>query len=299
MEDDDLTEFERIEPPGESAVTLTEDDAEPQEAANDDRQPEEGVRDPKTGKWTKKHEARGKERRGMRQELETLRTEKSAIQQRLDEMQRGNQTQQQLFATILQRFGQQAQPQTPQPTADDHALDAVEAKMEAELQAIAKDPNRTTAEYRKMERERMRIIGRMEAGGILKQQPQQQTQQQGVPQQYAYRNEMMKSEFPWLESNQEATVAAQAYRRYLMATGKPDTIETDRLACAHVASERGLGGPVRPSARSRAAMAGIPGGGMAPRQNAPRAISMPASVLKGTGLSKQALAAALLAADEE
>lgn len=295
MNDDDLNDVERIEPPGEPAITLTEDDAAPPDTDEPEAQTE-ATRDPKTGKWSKAKRERFVGGKKAMAELEGLRTEKTALQQRLEVMERGSQTQQQLLAAVIQRLGAPNQPQAPQATADDHALDAIEAKMETELNAIAKDPNRTTGEYRKMEREKIRIINRMENAS----RPQPQAPQQSdVPQQYAYRNEMMKSEFPWLESDRDATIAAQAYRRYLMASGKPDTMETDRLACAHIAAERNLGGPVRASARTRQAMAGIPSGGMAPRTGQPRAVSLPAGVLKGTGLSKQALAQALLAADDE
>jgi len=295
MDDDNQNDIERIEPPGEGSVTLTEDDALPPE--EEDSQPEVAARDPKTGKWSKKHRERGEARKNMRQELEGLRTEKSSLQQRLDAMERGSQTQWQVVAAALSRLGNNGPAQVPQPTADDHALDAIEAKMDTELQALARDPKRSQAEYRKMERERIRIIGRMEANGLLRQQPQQRQEQGGLPPHYAYRNEMMKSEFPWLEADQPATKAAQKYRDYLLATGKPDSIETDRLACAHIAAERNLGGPVRPSQRNRQALAGIPSGGLTPRPGK-RAIQLPAAVLRGTGLSEQRIAAALLSDDE-
>lgn len=300
-DDDNLPDIERIEPPGEASITLTEDDAEPVD--QDDAEPsrQEPPREPKTGKWTKNKTEWKRGSKQARAELERERQEKTALQQRLENMERSSQTQQQMFTALIQRMGMPQTPRPAQPTADDHALDAIEAKMDQELTQIASDPKRSQAEYRKMERERFRIIARMEAGQQLRQQPRQEAQTpNGVPQQYAYRNELMKSEFPWLETNQEATVAAQAYRRYLLATGKPDTIETDKLACAHVAAERGLGGGSRPSQRTRMATSGIPGAGRAPVPNgAPRAVSLPAAVLKGTGLSKQRLAQLALGGDDE
>lgn len=302
MNDDDLPEVERIEPPGEAAITLTEEDAEPIDREDDEPRQAEPPRDQKTGKWAAKKRERFIGGKKAQAELERVNQEKTALQQRLERLEGRDQMRDQMYAALIQRMGMPQAPRAPQPTADDHALDAIEAKMDQELQLIARDPNRSQAEYRKMERQRFGIIARMEAGNQIRQIPRQQDQSnEDVPPQYRTRNELMKSEFPWLVTDQKAVLATQAYRRYLLvAEGKPDTIETDRLACAHIAAQRGLGGGQRPSARARMATSGLPSSGRAPGQNgAPRSVSLPAAVLKGTGLSKQRLAQLALGGDDE
>jgi hypothetical protein len=100
-----------------------------------------------------------------------------------------------------------------------------------------------------------------------------------------YRYQQVKAAFPWIEEKAADGTYANAlavgrYRDYLHASGRPDNEQTDMEAALHVQNERGLRGRQAPPRGNPAPfmnpMGGDVGGG-----SAPRAMKLPAAVLRG------------------
>lgn len=282
-------------------------DAEPEEDErvtegdrSDDEPRGERTRDPKTGKWSQKKRERGEDRKGAQQ----WRQEKSTYEQRLKTMQEEGQRQQrewqQRFDNLMVQQRQQpaAQQQTQNPFAQQ--MTDLDAQLDAELRLIEADPKRDYKRYNELRRQETRLVAKEETWRANQGQKPQQQAPAASP--YAARVPFIESEFPWTmdPANAELNKKAVAYRTYLIqAEGRLDTIDTDREALNWAANKFGAAfgirpAPAAPSQRTQQ-MYGGPGQRTAPQrgQGGSREISIPKSMLNGSGLSAASIAEAL------
>lgn len=89
----------------------------------------------------------------------------------------------------------------------------------------------------------------------------------------------VSSEFPWIK-NAEHAKAVGAYRNYLInGLGRPDDLDTDREAAAHIAAQKRLGARVVPRGNEQryAGLRGDDGAG----ERSPREVRLPKGALHG------------------
>jgi len=288
--DDSPADFASPAPP---PVTLTEPDPKDDDDDEGDGQPRG-----KDGKWATQKAGRDRGRGRMRDQVAELEAKATTLQAKLDAFTQQSSQERQAYLTML---AQQRAPQQQQQSQDSPAaarLSQLEQAIDTERELLARDPKRPIKTYNDLMNQFIdaRADARVEAQ-LAKQKPREAERQGGNPQ-YEYRAVQMESEFPWLMTNREAGNAAGAYRRYLLATGKPDTLETDRLACAHIAAQYKLGGSPGVSERGRRALAAPPPGSARPASNGQRQVQVDPRMLAGTGLSRDRLSKALFN-DEE
>lgn len=289
-EDSATPDFTSPAPP---PVTLTESEHD-----DGDDEPEEKVRDPKTGKWSAKKQPRDRQRGKMRGEMETLKEQNTSLQAKLDAFTQSSTAERRAMLEMVQRATAQRAPEQQQDPASGE-IDAIRQEFLTERELLARDPKRTTERYDKLSEKLQRAIFKSELAEWQKANGgQQQRPQQSPDVQAAIRQSQMESEFPWIAGNEKAMRAAASYRNFLVESGKPSTIETLRLAIAHVGAQMGLGGSNAPTQRQRQAFAG-PGPGSVRQNGAPRQVQVDPRMLAGTGLSKDRLSRALFEKDDE
>lgn len=257
-----------------------------------------GGRDDK-GRWAAKQKGRDQDRSKLRIELDALRSERQSWQTRMEEMTRSQSAErQQYLAALAARTGQGERPQ--QQPAGGGEVKQIRDALQAERLILANDPKRTTDRYDELMDQlvdaRARAVAKTALEEHSKNNPGTQQPQRNVEREV--RVAQLTGEFPWIHTDAAAVKAAGAYRTYLIASGSPDTLETDRLALAHIATERRLGSTPGPSQRQRQAYV-APAGGSLPSRGGPRQVQVPdARMLRGTGLSDAKLRAALFSKDE-
>jgi hypothetical protein len=289
----------KIAPPDPAPVKVSLDDAD-----DDDKEDsaDERPRD-QQGRWAEKKAERGRERRRLKDEHEELKGRHATLEQRFQTMEAERHQERQTWLQSLQaRLPQaQAQQQAPAVSDIDQQLEDTAQLLEAELHAMERDPNRSPKRYNELRRRETALVVRKEHAELQRGQPQQQERQGGIDPQYAYRNQMMQDEFPWLTTNREAAEAAGAYRRYLISRKKPDNIHTDREACMHVQNDFGLNRGVPPvTQRQRQTLSGPPyRPEAAPRGSRPREVEIDPRLMEGSGLSPQQIARAVLGGDDD
>jgi hypothetical protein len=283
------------------------DDAEPAQEAAQPRQA--GPKAQGKGKGANTRQGRREAFRGatdqVRNEvLESVRSEmgqfKTQFQQMMDQARQQSAPQ----------GGQQRQQQGP--TAFEGRMAEIDRAIQAEMAAFQNhDPRQgkyDLARYNELKRSQDKMVARAEAIGLLQeigitpemlqrmQQPQQE-QSPGDNPAIRYRWEKTKESYPWIADEKNA-LAVGNYKAYLVrGLGRPDNIQTDLEAAAHVQNELGLGQRSAPRGNP-APFAGI-GGGERGGGNAPREVRMPAAALRG--LSKEEMSAvnrAVFSADE-
>lgn len=303
-------DIERIEPPGGEGATVKidlqepDDDAddeggenEPPRAARGDEKPPKGsegmVRDKVTGQWTKKKQERGR----LHKENLSLKGEKEALERRIAESEAAYQRR---FAEMEARMARSQQPAQTQQTADPHAakLADLNKQIEAELRLIETDEKRGYERYNELQEMRTAAVVARELAQFQAKQPAQQPQTPRGP--YDARAPFIQAEFPWTEDPRCKPLNEKAwkYREYLIhVEGRPDTIDTDREALAHIQAQFGAGfglqPPARPTQQQRNGYIRPPATGGGGTRQAPRAIELPRVLTEGTGLSPESLRAAL------
>ena len=120
-----------------------------------------------------------------------------------------------------------------------------EANAHLEAAANTQDPNirqREMAAYNKMVmRDIPQTIARRERELTLGEVRQTLSQNQLDPQ-TAETRDALAAEFRWLRTNASARSVADAFLGEMLQSGKPDSLETYRAACARAAQVMGLGG---------------------------------------------------------
>jgi hypothetical protein len=290
-------DIERIEKPDTGSVTIEapeeddrdDGDEQPPAAAKgaDGQQPRD-----KTGKWAERKAARATDHR----EKKAWQVEKEALERRITE-ERATYARQ--LAEAEARAAARSHQQAAAPSdPHDAKLADIGAAIEAELKLIQADDTRSITRYNELRRQEQEAIVDKKMALFAKGQQAQQQQQPRNP--YDARIPIIESEFPWLTDTRYAAMAKKAasYRNMLIdVEGRPDTLDTDREALAHIqaqfGSAYGLQPPVRPAPATRAAYA-RPGSSNAPgRDGGPTAIEVPSELVNGTGLSQAQIFAAL------
>jgi len=203
------------------------------------------------------------------------------------------------FQSQFQQMLQQAQRPSEQPrqAEPDQTMEMLEAALNSEVAALqAHDHRKGPPDFtrynqlkRRMEAlgQERTVLGMFQRLGITPEVLQRLRQPQAAgPHPMEARYYAVRNEFPWISDATHAR-SVGAYRQYLInGLGRPDTIDTDREACAHVAAQKGLGRQVpRGNPQRYAGMrGGDEGGGRGPRE-----VRLPAGALHG--LSKDELAA--------
>jgi hypothetical protein len=299
-------DIERIEPDNGEPTEVKLDLSEPDDDETDDEQDEapkaakDGQpREKGTGRWTEKKRERSRDHKAAK----AWETEKAAYDRRIQETQAATQRQiAEMQATFTRQIaeaaaarGTQAGPQDPHEAK----LAEISTALEAELKLIETDERRGYTRYNELRRQEQQVI-------IDKALAARDAQQRRQPQQrqdpYAGREVFIDQEYPWTRDpviGKALNPRAVAYKSYLMSQGRPDTLDTDREALAHIqaqfGAEFGLRSPARPAQGQRDYYMSRPGPGSAPpeRNGRPRSISLPRAVVDGTGLPPGALEAAL------
>lgn len=231
----------------EPESTSTEPDGNDNEPANDNATPEQRIT---RREKREQRNASYKEQQSRAQEYERRFAEADASRQRLEtqlaEM-RGRTEQMQRQATQAQ--GDPVERQITELSA--------KARRHLAAAANAKDPetaNTEMDEYHKAQRRAAVIEARQEMRGDM----QQMQRSMPNPEQAGMKMALV-SDYPWLESNESARNAADAYIALLLSRDKrPNNLATFREACALAARDFGLGGAVeRPSAARRSAYNGV------------------------------------------
>lgn len=303
--DSALPEEERIASPAPEPDDDGDDDDEapPAPAATRPGQPPQaqakGQRP--TGKWAERKRERGKLIAELRGRAERAEKAAEEAQRRAEER----------FREIEQRMQQGQQSQRQEPAADPIAaeLKEVNAAIQAELRLLAAhDPAKgepSYERYNQLNERKADLIGTAAARReIARMQQSGQPRTSGMtPEEVARvaRYQTVAQDFPWLDDPQhiKAARAAGAYRQFLIMAGRPDSIETDREACAHVAAQPqwNLGGARRPAPTlvDRERAGGLPPSTRLPsRQTARPAVDLDRldrRMFRGTGLPKERLRA--------
>ena len=250
-----------------------------------------------------KQRATGDNRKGRREAFsratEQLEQKLQASQQRqFDEMKTF--FAQQLAAANQAAGVRQAPAAAPGPDPTQQRIAEVAASMQSELAAFrAHDPSKGQYDLKRYYdlkanhdalAARAGTIQTLQEMGLTPQMLQQMRQGPPAPPtaaevQMNYRYNQLKEAFPWMEDRAADGTWANAtavgrYRDYLHSVGRPDNSDTDREAALHVQNERGLRGRQAPPRGNPAPfmnpMGGDVGGG-----SAPRAMKLPAAVLRG------------------
>lgn len=157
---------------------------------------------------------------------------------------------------------QQGQQQAPQGDQFDAKLKEVGTSMQREMalfQAHRANPNAKgdfdLSRYNELRQQEIQIHAQRMAFQTMREmgltpellkrlQSEQPRQAYDRESQNQFRFNQLQSEFPHIKGDAWAVVGN--YRRYLLSIGREDTLDTDREAAAHVASERGLYPQQRP-----------------------------------------------------
>jgi len=273
-----------VQLPSESTLTLSEEDAIPDEP--EEKTPKETPRD-KSGKWTRAKEAR----KNVIAENEEFRQTTKTLGEQIKAM--GEQSARQI-AELVAALRPQAQPQTPQVPPEVASLEEqitqVGKLMKAELAKIAAGGEED--EYYKLDRKRLALIARAEgaAAGWGKQ-PQAQGPQ--ITPEQAARHVQIMREFPQFDSHPKWSIVAGKLRSAYLDAGSPDNYDTDRMAVAEAARQLGIQtrAPAA-SQRTRQAYGAPPSAGRAPAAG-PRRMQIPRNLVAGSGLTEQQIAEAL------
>lgn len=186
---------------------------------------------------------------------------------------------------------QQQAPQQQGPQTDP-TLDALETALQSEIAALtAHDHSKGKPDFSRYNTLQARIQhARSEAATLavlqrigltpdaLQRMRQPPRESFGKEAQYSARFYTMANEFPWLNQAEHAK-SVGAYRRYLIdGLGRPDTIDTDREAAAHIAAQKRLGARQVPRGNEQrfAGMRSNEGGGERPS----REVRLPQGVLQ-------------------
>ncbi len=211
------------------------------------------------------------------------------------------------FQRMIAAVQPQQQPRQPQDQAPDE-LSVIAEAIDAEIAAF-KAHDRTKGEYNLSRYNKLRarmeqINGERGAFAALRrigltpemlQQMRQPRQEGGLAAaQINARWVAMTSEFPWIK-NAEHARAVGAYRNYLInGLGRPDDLDTDREAAAHIAAQKRLGARVPPRGNEQryAGMRGDDGAG----ERSPREVRLPKGALHGLSAEElKAVQAAMFA----
>ncbi len=196
------------------------------------------------------------------------------------------------FQRMIAAVQQPQQPRQQQDQAPDE-MSVIAAAIDSEIAAF-KAHDRTKGEFNLTRYNQLRArmeqingergaIAALRRIGITPEMVQQmrQPRQEGglAAAQINARWVAVSSEFPWIK-NQENARAVGAYRNYLISgLGRPDDLDTDREAAAHIAAQKRLGGRVPPRGNEQryAGMRGDDGRG----ETGPREVRLPKGALHG------------------
>lgn len=272
-------------------VTLTapDDDGGDDE---EDAQPAKGAERGKNGRWKERKTDRDRGRGKLRGELESLKQSNTTLQQKLDALTSAHsEERRQLFSMLQQRAPTQQEANQGEQDSD---VKRLKQALLTERELLARDPKRPTDAYDDLQDQLIDARAKAVVKAMLAEmQGNREAPDSSSEARKAVWQTTMESEFPWIANNATAMKAAGNYRRYLLESGKPDTIETVRLAIAHVGKEMGLGARAQPTQRQRNGFVAPPAGNMSGGDGR-RSVTVPdARMLAGTGLSKERLSKAL------
>lgn len=285
-EDQDVEQLpDSIQSPDQATVTLTPDDATPNE------EPEQQAKTERTrkpdGTWAKKKEVR----QNAIKDNEEFRKSTSELGDLIRGMSEKSSRDIAALVTAL-RPQQQAQV-APEVTALEDQITQVSQLMKAELAKIAAGGDE--AEYYKLDRKRLSLIARAEgAQAGWGKQPQQDS---GLPPELAARLVQLHQEFPELAGHGKWNQVAKSLREGYLAAGHPDSLTTDRLAVQQAAQMLGLGQRAAPpSQRTRQAYGSPPTSGRNGTNK--RSMTIPRNLIAGSGLTEAQIAEALFQEDD-
>ena len=284
-------------------VDLTEDDddegREERGGGDDEKTPVdsgEKVRDPATGNWSSKKQAKGKDFK----DKSAWKSEKADYDRRFADMEaRNRQEISDLRAQIQQAQQRPAPGQPTDPYAS--AIGDVRKQLKSELELIERDDKRGYDRYNELREREGELIAQRTYAKMREQDRGQQPQNQNQP--YQARREFLASEHPWINDprNKGLTEKAWLIRQQLIGLdGRPDTLDTDRealsQAVARFGADYGLRVPAAPSPRTRQLYQG-PAAGDLPRRNGPSPeeteVDVPRGLAAASGLTAEGLRRAL------
>ncbi len=277
----------------------TETDAAPAKVeAREPRAPGQAQPGQKTGNRRDRRDAFKGVRDQLRDEvLGTVRNELGQFSTRFEQM-----------LSQVRQPPQQPQPaQAKQADAFEGRLSEIDRAIQAEMSAMRNSPEPgkyDLSRYNQLKREQEKTLARAEAIGLLREMgltPEMVSQLKNGQNRQPYDREAQNvtrfyevaKSFPWVKDPAKAKQVG-AFRNYLLNVGRPDSLETDLEAAAHVQNELNL---APPPSRGRPPTGGFPGqntGGGGGR----REVRLPSAVMNGLSPDEQRAVQAAVFSDD-
>src|SRR3990172_4102620 len=252
-ESDDKPTPENTSEADETKVRLDvadDDDGDDDDKTPDDKPQADGQPRKKDGTWA----ARKAERATDRRAAKAWETEKQDYDRRLRQVQENSDRTVRQLREDMERLSKQTQGQgAPQDRFTAEIVD-IRKQLAAELKLIETDDARGYDRYNELQERKNELIADRRIAADREAQKQNQPHRS----QYDNRAPFIESEYPWVTEQRYAPMAvkAAAYKNYLVnVEGRPDTLDTDREALAHIqakfGAEFGMRVPAPPSPRTR------------------------------------------------